>query len=130
MDQERVQITFDDQSKIRVLDQSKFEKTQQLATEATDFVTKTAEFTNTVSSILQILEAQAKRIEQEKLRAIGQRNNMESEGETRKRKQRELLARVNESQAELQRLTAQYDSLCKTEAEQKTLIDKLCENNA
>ena len=39
-------------------------------------------------------------------------------------------ARTSEAQAELERLTAQYDSLQKTELDQKALIERLCENAA
>ena len=127
---DQVTISFDSECKIRVLEESKFEKTQQLANECTDFVSKTGQFTATVQTILQDLEQRSKRIETEKLRAIGQRNNVEAEGETRKRKCRAMLARVAEAQLELERLTAQHDSLQKTELDQKALIEKLCENNA
>ena len=45
-------------------------------------------------------------------------------------KQLELQALINEKKAELERLSAQHDSLTRVEAEQKALIEKLTNNEA
>ena len=42
----------------------------------------------------------------------------------------ELQAMINEKKAELERLSAQHDSLTRVEAEQKALIEKLTNNEA
>ncbi len=82
--------------------------------------------------------------------AIGARNIVASEPETRRRKQREMQALIDERVAEhdryaaganarmhcsgpqwtvtICRLTAEYDSLCKVEREQKELLDRLMNN--
>ena len=62
-------------------------------------------------------------IEAEKLKAIGLGNRVDSEREVRKRKQLELQAMINEKKAELERLSAQHDSLTSVELQQKALID-------
>merc|ERR1719159_2034218 len=74
------------------------------------------------------LDGEAKKIEYEKLRAIGQRNRAVMEEEARKRKQQHMQALVAEKTAELERLTFQLRSLEKAENEQKALIEKLSNN--
>lgn len=69
-------------------------------------------------------------IEAEKLKAIGLGNRVDSEREVRKRKQLELQAMINEKKAELERLSAQHDSLTNVELQQKALIEKLTNNEA
>ena len=69
-------------------------------------------------------------IEAEKLKAIGLGNRVDSEREVRKRKQLELQAMINEKKAELERLSAQHDTLTSVELQQKALIEKLTNNEA
>ena len=64
-------------------------------------------------------------IEAEKLKAIGLGNRVDSEREVRKRKQLELQAMINEKKAELERLSAQHDSLTNVELQQTAPIEKL-----
>lgn len=81
-------------------------------------------------SVVDNLSAQAEVIEKAKLKAIGQRNLVEGERDTRKRKAREVQALVDERNAELARLEAEYESLRQVEAEQKDFIEKLSNNEA
>ena len=76
------------------------------------------------------MDAQAQRIERAKLKAIGQRNKVDSEEENRKRRKDELRAQINEDLVELQRLQAEHSSLVQVETEQRLLIDKLSNNEA
>lgn len=62
--------------------------------------------------------------------AAGLGDRADSEREARKLKQLELQALINEKKAELERLSAQHDSLTRVEAEQKALIEKLTNNEA
>ena len=55
-----------------------------------EFIKKVLTLDETVSSLAENLESYAKTIEQEKLRAIGERNKVESEAENRKKKMMEL----------------------------------------
>lgn len=125
-----VNVTFDEDCNIRILEEEKFRKSQQLQEECKTFTTKIQDFTTTVQGILQVLEEQAERIEKAKLKAIGQRNNVESEIETRKAKEKQHIALVREREAELQRLETYYESLLKVENEQKAMIEKLSNNEA
>lgn len=77
-----------------------------------------------------MLDTHASKIEQEKLRAVGLRNQVEGETEARKKRKQELQFLINEKIAELERYNYQLESLQKVEAEQKILIDKLRNNEA
>lgn len=125
---EKPTISFDDTGKLRVLDAEKAKQTEELERECRAFVSKIGEFSETVQGVVEGLTAQAQVIETEKLKAIGQRNLVESERDTRRRKQRELQGHIDEKNAELARLNAQHDSLLRIEQEQLELIKKLSEN--
>ena len=98
-----VAINFDETGNVRVLDTEKFKDTQEIDKECTTFMTKIKEFEGTVHTLVEVLDGQSKKIEQEKLKAIGQRNRVEGEAENRKRKQEETRAQIREKQAELDR---------------------------
>mmetsp|Transcript_53208 Transcript_53208/g.105508 ORF Transcript_53208/g.105508 Transcript_53208/m.105508 type:complete len:133 (-) Transcript_53208:318-716(-) len=126
MDEDKeVPIHFDDESRIRVLDPEKFKHTEELAGQCTAFVDKIESFSGTVHVLVDVLDAQAKRIEHAKLKAIGQRNLVESETENRESKKKALQTQINEKIAELQRHQKQLQSLAALEAEQQALIEKL-----
>lgn len=74
------------------------------------------------------MDGQAKRIERAKLKAIGQRNKVDSEEGNRKRRKEELRAQINEDLTDLERLREEHDSLNAVELEQKSLIEKLSNN--
>ena len=100
-----------EQGKVRVLSLAVARQTEELEAESRAFVQKVVEFTTAVHGVVDGLGAQAAVIEREKLKAIGQRNLVEAERETRRRKQREVQALVDEKVAELARLQAELDSL-------------------
>ena len=83
-------MSFDDQNRIRVLDVDKFAHTEELGSAANDFVKKNQEFGGLMDGIVEVLDANAKRIEQAKLRAIGMRNRVITERENRDQKRRAL----------------------------------------
>ena len=66
--------------------------------------------------------------EKAKLKAIGQRNKVDSEEGSRKRKKEELRAQINEDLTDLERLREEHDSLNAVELEQRSLIEKLSNN--
>ena len=100
-----------EQGKVRVLSLAVARQTEELEAESRAFVQKVVEFTTAVHGVVDGLGAQAAVIEREKLKAIGQRNLVEAERETRRRKQREVQALVDEKLAELARLQTELDSL-------------------
>lgn len=76
------------------------------------------------------METQAKRIELEKLRAIGQRHRVEGEVDNRIRRKQALQALINEKSMEYERYIQEYDALARVEAEQQALIERLSNNEA
>mmetsp|Transcript_28758 Transcript_28758/g.64262 ORF Transcript_28758/g.64262 Transcript_28758/m.64262 type:complete len:132 (+) Transcript_28758:110-505(+) len=126
MDEDKqVPIHFDENSRIRVLDPEKFKHTEDLADECKSFVEKIEDFSGTVHVLVEVLDTQAKRIEHAKLKAIGQRNLVESEADNRETKKKALQAQINEKMAELERANKQFQSLQQVQAEQEALIGKL-----
>merc|ERR1711939_165408 len=121
-------ISLDDSGQIRVLPADKYEEAEKLGTECNQFLSKITEFNTLVNNVVDAVDAQAKIIETEKLKAIGYRNKLDGEEEAKAQKVSELNSIIHERKAEHERLTAQYESLLKVEAEQKTLIDKLSNN--
>ena len=72
------------------------------------------------------MDGEAQKIERAKLKAIGQRNEVED----RKRQQNELRSVIDEKHAMLERLRVEHQSLVKVEQEQRALIEKLSNNEA
>mmetsp|Transcript_1739 Transcript_1739/g.3681 ORF Transcript_1739/g.3681 Transcript_1739/m.3681 type:complete len:130 (+) Transcript_1739:118-507(+) len=125
-----VSVTFDEEYKVRVLAADKFKQTQTLEQECKAFVTRINEFNGTVRSLVELLSKQANLIEEAKLKAIGKRNEVETETENRKRRKQEIRAAMSEKNAILDRYSKQYDSLVKVETEQRAMIEKLSNNEA
>ncbi|CAM9767424.1 unnamed protein product [Ascophyllum nodosum] len=120
-----IQISFDDQCRIRVLDPEQFKHSETLEEECRGFVEKIREFNNSVHRIVQVLQENAARIEKEKLRAIGQRNKVEGELEYRMRQKVALQTMLKENMVELDRHNLQYQSLLRVESKQLALIERL-----
>ncbi|CAN0416412.1 unnamed protein product [Pylaiella littoralis] len=120
-----VQISFDDECRIRVLDPEQFKHSETLEKECRGFVDKIREFNTSVHTIVEVLHENAARIDKEKLRAIGQRNKVEGELEYRLRQKAALQTMLKEKMLELDRQNLQYKSLLRIESEQLALIERL-----
>jgi len=118
-------ISFDEQSRIRLLDVDTARHAEELGREARDFAARVREFTGTVGAILQSLAAEAAVVEAAKARAVGQRNLAAAEAETRRARAREAAAAVDDKLAQLARVTAEADSLARMEAAQRDTIERL-----
>ncbi|KAF1772199.1 Intraflagellar transport protein 20 [Phytophthora cactorum] len=143
-------ICFDDDCQVRVLDKENIthtgdrsreqpichecESVSQLCFEWSltfaSFGTELEEFHAIVKGVLEVMEGQAKRIEREKLKAIGQRNRVDSEVENRNRQKQMLELLIKEKKTELERYNLQFQSLTKIADEQQLLMDKLSNNEA
>jgi len=88
-------------------------------------VAEVEQFAQTTEALVAILTEQSKKIEQQKLMAIGMRNRVASEVETRISRENELQALIDQKQLELDRQIAYYESLKKVEQEQRMMLDKL-----
>ena len=121
-----MKISFDSEYRVRVLDEAKFKKSEELEKECSGFLDKIGTFGEKVNSLVEVLEAHAQRIDAQKLKAIGLRMAAENEAEQRQKQERALRAVINEKKAELDRYVAQYQSLERIETEQRVLLEKLC----
>lgn len=74
------------------------------------------------------MENQSKKIEKEKLKALGKRNQLYEEIESREKKEQEIKVLIREKKEELERLKFQFNSLQNIENEQKMVIEKLSNN--
>jgi intraflagellar transport protein 20 len=118
-------LTFDELNRLRVFEPEFFKQTSELAEDAQNFTDKISTFSQTVEELVQLLQAEGEKIEQEKLKAIGQRNRLESETEGRKKKQSELQHEIKQKQQGIHRLNEYLESLTKLEMEQKAIMEKL-----
>ena len=112
-----VNITFDENNQIRVLSADKYRETENLKGECIDFLKKIMSFNEMVTTLTDVLEQQATKIEDAKLKAIGARNKIEGEEDNRRKKEQELKTLINEKKMMLERLTYEYESLNKVENE-------------
>ncbi len=70
-DASKIQLYFDKEYKIRVLEPTKFEKNELLEKECSNFVEKINGFNDKVKTLSEVLEEHAKRIDTQKLRVRG-----------------------------------------------------------
>jgi intraflagellar transport protein 20 len=124
MDEDKA-VMFDAHGVIRVYDPELYEQSTKTLTTQREYVDKMDQFKSVITQSMTIVQQLGKAIEREKLRAIGARNMAESEAEARKRVIREAELRVEEQQAELDRASAEYNSLLKVEQEQQGVIQRL-----
>lgn len=85
-------------------------------------------FNQLIKSLNEVLENHTNKIEKEKLKALGKRNQLYEEVESREKREQELKVLIREKREELERLKFQYTSLMKIESEQKNVIEKLSNN--
>ena len=87
------------------------------------------QFNDLIKAIGEVLDKHSKVIENEKLKALGKRNQLYDEIESRGKREQELRVLIREKKEELERLKYQSESLLKIEAEQKMTIEKLSNND-
>ena len=93
------------------------------------FFIEIIQFNDLIKSIGEVLDKHSKVIENEKLKALGKRNQLYDEIESRGKREQELKLLIREKKEELERLKYQSASLLKIEAEQKMVIEKLSNND-
>ena len=98
-----VNITFDENNQIRVLSTEKFRETENMKTETIDFLKKIMGFNEMVGTLIDVLDSQAQKIEDAKLKAVGARNKIEGEEDSRRAKEQELITLINEKKLMLER---------------------------
>mmetsp|Transcript_39625 Transcript_39625/g.55031 ORF Transcript_39625/g.55031 Transcript_39625/m.55031 type:complete len:132 (-) Transcript_39625:336-731(-) len=122
-------ITFDEFYRIRVLDPERFQQTEQLKEECSAFTDRVSNLSTTVKTLVDAVDQQAERIENEKLRALGKRNQASTEHDSRRRKKKEMDAIISEKKFELERINVEFESLKMVKREQELLIAKLSDSS-
>ena len=82
-----VNITLDENNQIRVLSQEKYRETEAMKSETIDFLKKIMSFNDMVTTLIEVLDSQAQKIEDAKLKAVGARNKIEGEEDNRRAKE-------------------------------------------
>ena len=82
-----VNITFDENNCIRVLSADKYRETENMKGECIDFLKKIMSFNDMVTTLIDVLDSQAQKIEDAKLRAVGARNKIEGEEDNRRKRE-------------------------------------------
>mmetsp|Transcript_1175 Transcript_1175/g.1479 ORF Transcript_1175/g.1479 Transcript_1175/m.1479 type:complete len:131 (+) Transcript_1175:76-468(+) len=124
----KMQISFDDANRIRILEADMFKQTESLAQESTGFVKKIESFNKIVTQLLTVLTAQSEKIERAKLLAIGQKNKNRNEKENCRRIKKELQTQIILKRQELERIRIKNQSLEKTVVEQRQIIERFKTN--
>lgn len=122
-------IMFDKLGAIRMYNPDKYEQLVSTIDTERQYIEKMEEFRNVVNQTMTIVESLGKAIEREKLRAIGNRNIVESEAEERGRMVQEAEVRLREKRIELDRHKAEYESLKKVELFQRRTIQGLSQTD-
>ncbi|CAH1232889.1 intraflagellar transport protein 20 homolog [Branchiostoma lanceolatum] len=117
-------LHFDELNKIRVLDPEVSTTTTELKEECKDFVDKIAEFQKIVGSFIEMVDRLAKEVEKEKMKAIGNRNQLKSMAKQREAQEQQLQALISEKKTQLERYRIQYEALLKDEAEQQEFVEQ------
>jgi len=125
-----VNITFDENNQIRVLAADKYRETENLKGECIDFLKKIMQFNEMVTTLIDVLDGQAQKIEDAKLKAVGARNKIEGEEDNRRKREQELKTLINEKRLMFDRLTFEHDSLHKVLNDQKITLEKLSNNES
>ncbi|KAH9579846.1 Intraflagellar transport protein 20 [Trypanosoma melophagium] len=127
MDDDKL-VMFDANGAIRMYDPEKFDELLKAIEVGKRFTTRMDDFRSIVNQAMTIVEKLGKAIEEEKLKAIGSRNVVESEAEERFRTMQEAQVRLREKQTELDRYLMEYNSLRKVEEEQELIIQRLSQS--
>ncbi|XP_033924785.1 intraflagellar transport protein 20 homolog [Melopsittacus undulatus] len=117
-------LHLDELHKLRVLQPEAAQQTAQLREECGAFLGKIAEFQKIVGSLIELVDQLAKATESEKMKAIGARNLLTSIAKQREAQEQQLQALIAEKKMQLQRYQAEYETLCKIEADQNEFIDQ------
>ncbi|XP_058533128.1 intraflagellar transport protein 20 homolog [Ochotona princeps] len=110
-------------NKLCELDPEVMQQTTELKEECKDFVRKIGQVQKIVGGLIELVDQLAKEAENEKMKAIGSRNLLKSIAKQREAQQQQVQALIAEKQ-QLERYRAEYEALCKVEAEQNEFIDQ------
>ena len=99
-------VIFDQENnyKLVVIEPEQFKETQKLKQGCDEFSGEVTEFMSAVKEFLTFMEAQSRRVEDQKLRSIALRNRVQDEVESRKRAAQDLQNEIDAKQKLLEKL--------------------------
>jgi intraflagellar transport protein 20 len=105
-------VIFDRENDYRlvVIEPEQFKDTLKLKQSCDEFSSEVGEFMNAVKEFLAFMEAQSKRVEDQKLRSIALRNRVQEEVAARKRSALDLQREIDARQKTLERLASEIRS--------------------
>lgn len=118
-------VTFDNETRIRILDADKAAASTRLRDNCAQFNDRVEELQNLSDKYVNVLEKVAGRIEDEKLRAVGLRNRVAALQAERDQQKKELSRQVEEKQQTLDRFEQEERSLEIVIEEQETQMARL-----
>lgn len=112
MGEDEPKIIFDPNNsyKIRVMEPEQFDDTVKLRDSSKEFSGDVKDFMKAVNEFLEFMNAQSKKVEEQKLRSIALRNKVREEIDTRKRSQDDLKQVYEGKQKELEKINAEIRS--------------------
>ncbi|CAK9198905.1 unnamed protein product [Sphagnum troendelagicum] len=120
-----LEVVVDDEARIRILHPDAHAQSCLVQHSCSTFQSKLHDFHTLVKELLEQVSEQAHKIENAKLCAVGTRNLVSAEVETRPRILRDQHNIISDKQDQLQRLTAEYESLQTVKHEQEVIIAQL-----
>ncbi|CAM6126767.1 unnamed protein product [Calypogeia fissa] len=121
-------VMLDDNSRLCILHPEQYAKSKLVQTTCNEFRTKLLQFNDLVKQLLSQVNEQAEKIEVAKVHAIGTRNLVSDEVETRAKKLREQNSLIADKQEQLERLKTELKSLVMVKQEQEAMIARLSES--
>jgi intraflagellar transport protein 20 len=105
-------VIFDQENgyKLVVLEPEQFKETMKLKQGCDGFSGEVSEFMTAVKEFLVYMEAQSRRVEDQKLRSLALRNLVQDEVQSRKRSAADLQAEIDARQRKLERLASEIRS--------------------
>ena len=112
MDAASQKVIFDQENnyQLKVIEPEQFKETLKLKEGCDQFSGEVNEFMTAVKEFLSFMEAQSRRVEDQKLRSIALRNRVNDEIEARKQKQMDLQNEIEARQKALEKLTSEIRS--------------------
>ncbi|BBN08528.1 intraflagellar transport protein 20 [Marchantia polymorpha subsp. ruderalis] len=124
-----VPVLLDDASRLRVLHPDLHANSRVVEKTCNLFRSKLLQFHSLVKNLLAHVDEQSKKIEAAKSQAVGTRNMMSAEVETRTELLRDQRNIISDKQEHLERLNAELKSLFMVKQEQEVLIAQLSESS-
>ena len=118
-------LYFDETNQVRLLPPETSEATRKLLTECHSFLDSSSAFQSLVHDFNEFVHTISVRVEEEKVKAIGSRNALNSLDKERAGKRQQLQAVIHEKEQEMERLKSYQESLRKREQQLMDMIENL-----